>query len=108
MIRLLLEYAFVYAVAWFAERREPAFVRSTIALAVSTGPRILCFLLAAGLAALSSPHWTAWVILALLFAIPVGLLRIYLSYSWTRCAFYGALGVGVAILSDAAMMLSTK
>jgi hypothetical protein len=104
MIQLVFEFALVYAVAWFAERREPAFVRSTVALVVSTGPRILCFLLTAVLAAIAPSRWTALVIVTLLFAIPVALLRMYLRYSWARCAFYGALGAGTAILSDAAML----
>ena len=102
MIRLGLEYALIYLLVWVAERREPAFVRSTIALAVSTFPRILSFLVAAALAAVSPPHSRVWIAFGLLFAIPVALLRIYLSYAWGRCAFYGALGVGVAVLSDVA------
>jgi hypothetical protein len=104
MISLALEYAIVYAIVCMAARHEPAFIRGTIALAVSTLPRILSMLVAAAIAAVGPSRGGAVIALPLLFLIPVATLRVYLSYAWARCAFYGALSVGVAVLSDTAMV----
>jgi hypothetical protein len=102
MIRLALEFALVYAIVAIAERREPAFTKGTIALVVSTLPRIVSLVVAAAIAAVAPSRWVAFIVLPFLFVIPFATLRIYLSHTWKRSAFYGALGVGVAVLSDLA------